>query len=70
MREYIASVPSSLTRLVQEVDENVAICEMVESFGYRLPDKIRDSRWKMFASPGTVGKACAAKNEELSREND
>jgi hypothetical protein len=59
LREYMSSeIPSSIGKLQQDVDENVELCELVESFSYRLSDEIRDKRWKMFAAPGNVGKTC------------
>jgi dynein heavy chain len=70
MREYISQVPSGLVKLQEEVDENVAVCEMVEQYGYRLPDDVRDSRWNMFAAPGSVGKKCEAKIRELDKETE
>ena len=44
MREYMGQIPNDLSRLQQEVDENVELCELVESYGYKLTDEIRDLR--------------------------
>ena len=40
MREYIGSIPGDMSRMQGEVDENIELCELVESFSFRLTDEV------------------------------